>query len=179
MTKSNELLPWPRPVILRAVCKTCGSGFIENHPSVGHCQTCGPTYIVDAETGIRNWTMGPEGHFNTSEMFLEIVGSVAEVMKSHRLGDNVESMARLIVAHLAHQHGLAPRLVDHKPPSIKSVHMNNLEDDVKKLLGMFPYNDSANSCWNDAYFAQSLRVKYGEEAVRKMEEKLRQEKRQP
>jgi len=51
-----------------------------------------------------------------------------------------------------------------------------LEDDVKKLLGLPPYNHPSNYCWNDNYYAHSLNSKYGEIAVSKMIEKLNKEK---
>lgn len=44
---------------------------------------------------------------------------------------------------------------------------SNLEDDVAKLLGNPPYNNPANICWNDNYFAKWLKDTYGEIAVDK------------
>lgn len=45
--------------------------------------------------------------------------------------------------------------------------MTQLEDDVRKLLGLEPYNHPGNICWNDNYFAKALNDKYGEIAVTK------------
>ena len=50
-----------------------------------------------------------------------------------------------------------------------------LEQDVRKLLGLEPFNSPANFCWNDNYYAHSLNCKYGEIAVNKMITKLRKE----
>lgn len=50
--------------------------------------------------------------------------------------------------------------------------MGNLEDDVKKLLGMPPYDSPQNFCWNDNYYAKSLNDQYGEIAVNQMIQQL-------
>ena len=49
-----------------------------------------------------------------------------------------------------------------------------LERDVAMLLGKPPYDTPSNYCWNDGYFARSLRDKYGERAVDK--ERARQQR---
>jgi hypothetical protein len=36
-----------------------------------------------------------------------------------------------------------------------------IKDDLAKLAGRPPYNNPANLCWNDNYFARSLTNKYG------------------
>lgn len=46
-------------------------------------------------------------------------------------------------------------------------------DDMKKLLGLAPYNSPANICWNDNYFYRYLISHYGEERVKKADAKLR------
>ena len=51
--------------------------------------------------------------------------------------------------------------------------MEELEKDVRMLLGLPPYDGPTNICWNDNYFAHSLKIKYGEKALRDMEKKLR------
>lgn len=43
----------------------------------------------------------------------------------------------------------------------------DLQRDVAKLLGKPPYDRPENFCWNDNYFARSLRDKYGELALSK------------
>lgn len=42
-----------------------------------------------------------------------------------------------------------------------------LENDVKKLLGLKPFDNPTNFCWNDNYYAKSLNDKYGSEVVEK------------
>lgn len=54
-----------------------------------------------------------------------------------------------------------------------STREQELEKDVRQLLGLPPYDHPANFCWNDNYFAKSLDSKYGETAVRKMIATLR------
>lgn len=46
--------------------------------------------------------------------------------------------------------------------------LDELREQVKKLLGIPPYNEPSNICWNDNYFAKSLRVEYGDQAVSDM-----------
>jgi hypothetical protein len=41
----------------------------------------------------------------------------------------------------------------------------DLEDSVKKLLGLPPYQSPANYLYNDGYFYKSLVAKYGQAAV--------------
>lgn len=53
---------------------------------------------------------------------------------------------------------------------------HQLEDDVKKLLGLPPYNSPSNFCWNDNYYARSLQEKYGEVRFTRMCNQLQREK---
>ena len=42
---------------------------------------------------------------------------------------------------------------------------NNLIDDCKKYLGLYPYNDWTNVCVSDSYFYKSICDKYGKQNV--------------
>ena len=42
---------------------------------------------------------------------------------------------------------------------------NNLIDDCKKYLGIFPYNDLTNIVVNDSYFYMDMCKRYGKENV--------------
>lgn len=46
--------------------------------------------------------------------------------------------------------------------------MSELEDKVRMLLGVKPYDEDTNYCKNDAYFAKYLRDRYGSKAVDEM-----------
>jgi hypothetical protein len=36
-----------------------------------------------------------------------------------------------------------------------------LEGQIRRLLGLPPYDQPSNICWEDAYYAKSLEQKYG------------------
>lgn len=55
------------------------------------------------------------GRSNSSVAYYRIASAVADILADHRLEDSVESTARLIVAQLAHVHGLAPTTTDPDP----------------------------------------------------------------
>jgi hypothetical protein len=57
---------------------------------------------------VGDWTKDPSGRSNASREFLACVDAVATILHSHRLGDSVESTARVIVARLAFERRLAP-----------------------------------------------------------------------
>jgi len=63
-----------------------------------------------------DWTVDPEtGCSNTSPEFRQLVSEVARLIKAEARGllsGQVESVAGLIMARLAHKHGLAPRRAD-------------------------------------------------------------------
>ena len=71
-------------------------------------------------------------------------------------------MKRRIRAALA---GPSPELTKALNTLLKEVpagvNLAELRDDLAKLNGRPPYNDPANFCWNDNYFARSLVMKYG------------------
>ena len=85
-----------------------------------------------------DWTVDPETHgSNSSPEFRQLVSEVARLIKGEAhslLGGQVESAAQLIMAHLAHKHGLAPRKV-----AVQSVESN--PEGV--LHGVFVWNDVA------------------------------------
>lgn len=55
-----------------------------------------------------DWTRDPEtGRSNSSQEFLALVAEVERLIRNHRLGDNPRDTAVLIMAQLAHRHGLA------------------------------------------------------------------------
>lgn len=54
-----------------------------------------------------NWTCSKRGS-NSSKAFLRIVAEVERMLRDHRIGDDPNGTARLIVAQLAHTHGLQP-----------------------------------------------------------------------
>lgn len=57
---------------------------------------------------IADWTIGADNRTNSSEKFLELVDVVDHIIRGIHVGDNTKSWARLIVAQLAHRHGMAP-----------------------------------------------------------------------
>lgn len=59
--------------------------------------------------GPDDWTAAPDGRSNASELYLRMVGEIAKQIASLRVGGPIEPVARWIVSHLAHVHGLAPR----------------------------------------------------------------------
>lgn len=56
-----------------------------------------------------DWTVGAAGRSNTSRQFRVCVGAVTRLLRAHRLGEDPASLARVIVAQLAHGQGLAPQ----------------------------------------------------------------------
>lgn len=55
-----------------------------------------------------DWT-AVNGTANTSDLFFNCVEDVARILRYHRLSDSAHDTALLIVAKLAHTHGLAPK----------------------------------------------------------------------
>lgn len=53
---------------------------------------------------------------------------------------------------------------------------DRLEDQVKKLLGLPPYNSPVNFCYMDGYFSHALKSEFGEKAVADMIAKLQKGK---
>lgn len=47
-----------------------------------------------------------------------------------------------------------------------------LLEKLKKLKGLAPYNVPHNICWNDGYFAQSIRDKYSDAQIKAAEKQL-------
>lgn len=56
----------------------------------------------------RDWTVA-HGKANSSWAFAACVNAVTDILTSHSLGMSPRATARVIVAHLAHKHGLAPK----------------------------------------------------------------------
>jgi hypothetical protein len=54
----------------------------------------------------KDWTADETGRSNSSKEFLEAVAEVTRLICNHSLGDDPETTARLIVARLAHVHGM-------------------------------------------------------------------------
>ena len=85
-----------------------------------------------------DWTVDPETYrSNSSPEFRQLVSEVARLIKNEAhslLNGQVESAARLIMAQLAHKHGLAPRKV-----AVQSVESNP----EGLLRGVFVWNDVA------------------------------------
>ena len=50
---------------------------------------------------------------------------------------------------------------------------NSLENTMRKILNLPPYNTGFNPCWNDHYAYYKAVEKYGKEAVLEMERKLK------
>lgn len=55
----------------------------------------------------KDWTAS-RGRSNSSRKFQECVEAVLDILHAHRLGTLPATTARLIVARLAHEQGLAP-----------------------------------------------------------------------
>jgi hypothetical protein len=62
----------------------------------------------DGTAGGGDWTAGSDGRANSSMAYSALVVAVAELLGGARLGENQESLARLIVSQLAHKHGVGP-----------------------------------------------------------------------
>lgn len=65
------------------------------------------THTTTSETA-RDWTC-KGGRANSSEAFERCVERVTDLIAGHRIGDDPRSTARVIMAHLAHLHKLAPK----------------------------------------------------------------------
>lgn len=57
---------------------------------------------------MKDWTRNREGRANSSAKYCEIVSVVAEILRHHRFGDDVNMTARHIVSQLAHEHHFGP-----------------------------------------------------------------------
>lgn len=65
--------------------------------------------LTDYEPEWGAWTIGPEGRSNTSLAFQQVVAEVERLIRqdAHMLiSGHAENTAGLIVAHLAHKHGM-------------------------------------------------------------------------
>ena len=51
--------------------------------------------------------------------------------------------------------------------------MSDLENDVRKYLGLIPHNTMSNICYNDGHFLMSLYKRYGQLAVMNKIKELR------
>ena len=80
----------------------------------------GRTYVTGTGQTIKNvhdpavmdWTADESGFSNSSAKFLELCDAVECLIRGDAralIAGNADRTARLIVAHLAHDHGLAPR----------------------------------------------------------------------
>jgi hypothetical protein len=59
-----------------------------------------------------DWTADAEGRSNSSEAFNALVGHVEQLIRNsatHLIAGRADMVAGLIVAQLAHKHGMAPR----------------------------------------------------------------------
>lgn len=67
-----------------------------------------------------DWTRGPDGRANTSDLFNEMVRELADRAKRLCVGDDVTSFAAAYVAHLAHRRKMRPADLDaqrNEPPA--------------------------------------------------------------
>ena len=51
--------------------------------------------------------------------------------------------------------------------------MGELEEMLKKLYGLPPYNTWTNICYGDGYFAKSIEDKFSKEEIKKAKKKLK------
>ena len=51
--------------------------------------------------------------------------------------------------------------------------MEELEEMLKKLYGLPPYNIWTNICYGDGYFAKSIEKKFSKEEIKKAKKKLK------
>ena len=51
--------------------------------------------------------------------------------------------------------------------------MNELEEMLKKLYGLPPYNNCSNICYGDGYFAKSIEDKFSEQEIKQAKKKLK------
>lgn len=72
----------------------------------------------------RDWTTAPDGRVNSSPEFLRLVAEVERLIKGSAhslLNGRADQTARLILAQLAHVHGLRPgRLEKAKPRALRA-----------------------------------------------------------
>ena len=60
----------------------------------------------------RDWTCDKSGASNSSEVFERMAGAVEQIIRESGpalINGHVGAVARLIIAQLAHVHGMAPR----------------------------------------------------------------------
>ncbi len=50
--------------------------------------------------------------------------------------------------------------------------MKDLEEMLKKLYGLFPYNTWTNICCGDGHFAKSIQEKFSQEDIEKAKKNL-------
>lgn len=51
--------------------------------------------------------------------------------------------------------------------------MRELEDMLKKLYGLPPYNNCYNICYGDAFYARSIQEKFSEQEIQQAKKKLK------
>ncbi len=67
--------------------------------------------VIRVGVVMHDWTQGTEGRSNSSENYERLVKHVERLIRNdaHQLiSGNADATARLIVAQLAHKHGMAP-----------------------------------------------------------------------
>ncbi len=62
-----------------------------------------------SKTAEKDWTCDERGFSNSSEEFDRLARDIASVLSDTRLGHDLYATAGLILARLAHVHGLAPK----------------------------------------------------------------------
>lgn len=77
--------------------------------------------MKSAESARGEWTVDPAtGRSNSSAEFNRLVREIARLIRSeahHLLAGRTETTAQLILAQLAHEHGLAPTALPDAPES--------------------------------------------------------------
>jgi dihydroneopterin aldolase len=89
-----------------------------------------------------DWTIDPETHrSNSSPEYLRLVEHVARLIRNSAhdlIGGRAESVARLIMAQLAHVHGLAPRAkAKRKAPRWTAEEIARAEVEAEKFKDIF------------------------------------------
>lgn len=51
--------------------------------------------------------------------------------------------------------------------------MEELEEMLKKLYGLPPYDNWSNICYGDGYFAKSIKDKFSEQEIKQAKKKLK------
>ena len=51
--------------------------------------------------------------------------------------------------------------------------MKELEEMLKKLYGLPPYDNFSNICYGDGYFAKSIEDKFSKEEIKRTKKKLK------